>query len=105
MLLDRYPNYNVDFSAREAEIGRQPRRSREFFLRHQDRIVFGTDSWPEVACYRSYFRTLETDDECYEYYGWPGQGLWNIYGLALPDDVLQKVYYKNAMRIIPGLKI
>jgi predicted TIM-barrel fold metal-dependent hydrolase len=104
-LLDRYPNYYVDFSAREAEIGRQPRRAQEFFIRFQDRIVFGTDCEPTAPLYQSYFRTLETADECYEYYGWPGQGLWNIYGLELPDAVLEKVYNRNAQKLIPGLTL
>jgi predicted TIM-barrel fold metal-dependent hydrolase len=104
-LLDRFPNYYVDFSAREAEIGRQPRRAYQFFLRYQDRIVFGIDSWPDRAMYRSYFRTLETDDEYYRYGGWPLQGLWCISGLHLPDAVLQKVYYQNALRLIPGVQI
>jgi predicted TIM-barrel fold metal-dependent hydrolase len=104
-LLDRYPNYYVDFSAREAEIGRQPRRARQFFIRHQDRIVFGIDSWPDRSMYRSYFRTLETDDEYYRYGGWPNQGLWCISGLHLPDEVLKKVYYQNALRLIPGVQI
>lgn len=102
-VLDAYPNFYVDFSAREAEIGRQPRRAREFFLRYQDRIVFGVDCTPVTECYRNYFRFLETDDECFEYYGFPGQGLWLISGIYLPDQVLHKVYNLNATKLIPGL--
>ena len=102
--LDRYPNYVVDFSARQAEVGRQPRRAREFFLRHQDRILFGTDEFDYVAMYRSYFRFLETDDECFEYYGYPERGLWPISGIYLPDEVLWKLYVANPARVIPGIE-
>jgi len=101
-LLDRCPNYYVDMSARVPELGRQPRRARRFFLDHQDRILFGTDGWPDSSLYRSYFRFLETDDECFEYLGFPINGCWLISALALPDEVLQKVYSANA-RIIPGI--
>lgn len=103
-MLDRYPNYNVDFSAREAELGFQPRRARQFFLDYQDRIVFGTDYRPSVAMYRNFFRFLETDDECFEYFGFPGHGPWHISGVHLPDEVLKKVYASNAARLIPGIQ-
>ena len=103
-VLERYPNYVVDFSARQAEIGRQPRRTREFFLRWQDRIVFGTDELPAADMYHSYFRFLETDDECFEYFGYPERGLWPISGIHLPDSVLWKLYVTNPARIIPGTK-
>ena len=103
-LLDRYPNYVVDFSARVAEIGRQPRRAREFFLRHSDRILFGTDGHAHLEMYRSYFHFLESEDECFEYYGWPMHGLWCISGIHLPDDVLWKVYVANPARVIPGIE-
>lgn len=104
-MLDRYANYYVDFSAREAELGRQPRRARKFFLDYQDRIVFGIDASPRAEVYRNYFRFLETDDECFEYSGFPGQGLWPISGICLPDEVLHKVYTLNAARLIPGIKV
>ncbi len=98
-MLDRLPNVMVEFGARQAELGRQPRRAREFFLRYQDRIMFGTDSEPEAEMYRNYFRWLETDDEYFDYAGYPGQGRWKIYGMKLPDEVLRKVYYANAERL------
>lgn len=107
-LLDRCPNFYVDFSARISELGRQPYASRRFFLHHADRILFGTDLGPDLAGYRLYYRFLETDDEYFNYntdpYGIPGQGRWYIYGLYLPDDVLEKVYYRNAQRVLslPG---
>jgi predicted TIM-barrel fold metal-dependent hydrolase len=97
--LDKYPNIYVEFGARQAELGRQPRRSRKFFVDYQDRIVFGTDSVPEEPMYANYFRWLETADEYFPYWGYPGQGRWEIYGMELPDAVLEKVYHKNADKI------
>lgn len=102
--LDMYPNMVVEFGAREAELGRQPRRAREFFERYQDRILFGTDSNPEAQMYANYFRWLETPDEYFDYWGYPGQGRWEIYGLALPDQILKKVYSENAERIFAQFK-
>jgi uncharacterized protein len=96
MWLDKYPNMYVEFGARQAELGRQPRRARKFFLDYQDRILFGTDSEPEEQMYANYFRWLETADEYFPYWGYPGQGRWDIYGMELPDTVLEKVYHKNA---------
>ena len=98
-LLDTLPNVMVEFGAREAELGRQPRRAREFFLKYQDRIMFGTDNGMDEAMYRNHFRWLETADEYFDYWGYPGQGRWKIYGLDLPDAVLEKIYHKNAERI------
>ncbi|MFC1975832.1 amidohydrolase family protein [Chloroflexota bacterium] len=101
-LLDECPNFYVDISARIAELGRQPYSTRRFFLKHTDRILFGTDAGANVEWYRLYYRFLETDDEYFNY-GLgeiPGQGRWRIYGLYLPDDVLEKVYYLNAHRAL-----
>jgi predicted TIM-barrel fold metal-dependent hydrolase len=98
-VLDRYPNTYVEFGAREAELGRQPKRAREFFLKYQDRIMFGTDVTPEEGMYQNYFRWLETGDEYFDYWGYPGQGRWKIYGMELPDAVLEKVYHLNADRL------
>ena len=97
--LDKYPNMDVEFGARQAELGRQPRRARQFFIDYQDRIMFGTDSEPEEQMYASYFRWLETADEYFPYWGYPGQGRWDIYGMDLPDSVLEKVYNKNAEKL------
>jgi uncharacterized protein len=102
--LDQYPNMYVEFGAREAELGRQPRRSRKFFLDYQDRILFGTDSEPQEKMYANYFRWLETGDEYFPYAGYPGQGRWMIYGMELPDVVLEKVYHKNAENIFAQFK-
>jgi predicted TIM-barrel fold metal-dependent hydrolase len=100
-VLDRHPNVVVETGARQAELGRQPRRAREFFLRYQDRILFGTDAAPSEGLYRSWFRFLETADEHFDYWNAPGQGRWKISGLDLPKDVLEKVYARNAERVIP----
>jgi predicted TIM-barrel fold metal-dependent hydrolase len=102
--LDKYPNMLVEFGARQAELGRQPRRTLKFFRVYQDRILFGTDSEPENAMYASYFRWLETPDEYFPYWGYPGQGRWEIYGLELPDSILKKVYNKNANRLFAEFK-
>ena len=98
-LLDTLPNVMVEFGAREAELGRQPRRAREFFIKYQDRIMFGTDNGMDEAMYRNHFRWLETADEYFDYWGYPGQGRWKIYGMELPDSVLEKIYHKNAERM------
>jgi predicted TIM-barrel fold metal-dependent hydrolase len=101
-LLDTNPNLHIDISARCAELGRQPYTAREFFLKHADRILFGTDLIPELNMYRLHYRFLETRDEYFEYPSHASrQGRWNIYGLFLPDDVLRKVYRENALRLLP----
>jgi predicted TIM-barrel fold metal-dependent hydrolase len=98
-MLDQHPNVMVEFGAREAELGRQPRRTRELFLRYQDRVMFGTDNEVSEGTYRNNFRWLETADEYFDYWGAPGQGRFEIYGLALPDPVLKKIYHENAERL------
>jgi predicted TIM-barrel fold metal-dependent hydrolase len=104
--LDTYPNLHVDIASRIAELGRQPFTARRFFLKYQDRILLGTDGpWPQERV-RLYWRFLETEDEYFPYSEkpFPPQGLWNIYGLNLPDEVLRKVYHENAARIVPGVR-
>jgi predicted TIM-barrel fold metal-dependent hydrolase len=102
-LLSTYPNVFVDMSARTAELGRQPYTARDFFLKHADRILFGTDLVPSVEMYRLHFRFLETADEYFEYPSHASrQGRWNIYGLRLPDEVLRKIYRENALRLFSG---
>lgn len=103
--LDAMPNMAVDLSGRENEIGRQPFASRRFFEKYADRICFGTDRYPgrlDQPRYRVLFRMLETDDESFDYHEhpFPPGGEWKIYGLALPDDVLRKVYGENARRVL-----
>ncbi|MEO5919155.1 MAG: amidohydrolase family protein, partial [Candidatus Limnocylindrales bacterium] len=96
------PNLSVDIAARLGELGRQPHTARAFFLRYADRILFGVDMAPDPALYRLHYRFLETLDESFDYgpEPTPGQGRWQIHGLGLPDDVLRKVYWENATRIL-----
>jgi len=101
--LERYPNMFIDIDARISELGRQPYTARKFFLKYQDRIMFGTDTTPRRDAYRIYYRFLETDDEYFDCAGGhQRQGFWMIYGLFLPEDVLEKIYHKNAERIFFG---
>ncbi len=100
-LLDEIPNMYVEIGAVIAELGRQPRMANWFFEKYQDRVLFGKDSWrPEE--YPTYFRVLESADEYFPYYK-KYHAYWKMYGLDLPDHILRKLYYKNALKIIPGL--
>jgi predicted TIM-barrel fold metal-dependent hydrolase len=94
--LGRFPNVMIETGAREGELGRQPKRTREIFMKYSDRIMFGTDEGAGEAMYRNYFRWLETEDEYFSYAQYPLQGRWMIYGLGLPDEVLERVYHRNA---------
>lgn len=100
-LLDEMPNMNVGIGAIIAELGRQPRFAKEFFIKYQDRVLFGKDSWKPNE-FPTYFRVLESADEYFPYHK-KYHAYWAMYGLDLPDAVLKKVYYKNALRIVPGL--
>jgi hypothetical protein len=118
--LDRYPNLYADTSARIGEIGRHPvEEVRAFFLKHQDRVIFGTDlvlGWEifenegqgEVAefkpFYDAHWRFFETDERQIEYPGFPIQGRWKVDAINLPSEVLEKLYVGNAQRLMPGLK-
>jgi uncharacterized protein len=105
MWLDVYPNFYVDIDARISELGRQPYTARRFLIRYQDRVMFGTDFPPNAGLYRTYYRFLETDDEYFDYSaGLFNQGRWGIYGLYLPDEVLEKIYNKNALKILGMVK-
>ena len=100
-LLTEMPNVYVDVGAVLYDIGRQPRASHDFFVKFQDRILFGKDSYqPEEYPY--YWRVFETQDDYFDYYR-DYHATWKLYGIDLPDDVLKKVYYKNALKITPGL--
>ncbi len=102
--LDRYPNMYIDIDARISELGRQPYTTRKFFLKYQDRIMFGTDTPPNRDAYRIYYRFLETDDEYFDCSAsHHRQGFWNIYGIYLPPEILEKVYRTNAEHIFFGL--
>lgn len=105
-MLDDHPNVVVEFASRISELGRQPYSARDFFLKYQDRILFGTDGpWPEQR-YRYYWRFLETKDEYFPYSDkpFPPQGFWRICGIYLPDEVLKKIYFQNAADLIPGVR-
>src|ERR1700751_4076468 len=114
--LDRFPNMTVDIAARIGELGRQPRTARKFFDKYQDRILFGTDATPHGdetpqqifgrELYEIYYRFLETEDEYFDYAPAPKppQGRWRIYGIGLPENILRKVYYENAARLL-GLNV
>jgi predicted TIM-barrel fold metal-dependent hydrolase len=110
--MDRFPNMTVEMAARVGELGRQPRQSRKFFDKYQDRILFGTDAVPNGTdtpqqiygdeLYQIYYRFLETEDEYFDYAPAPipPQGRWQIYGIGLPDGILKKVYHDNAARLL-----
>jgi predicted TIM-barrel fold metal-dependent hydrolase len=100
-LMDKLPNMYTEIGAVLAELGRQPRFARQWFIEHQDRVLFGKDTW-EPSEYHYYFRVLETADEYFDYYR-KRHAFWKMYGLDLPDEVLRKLYYKNALRILPGI--
>lgn len=100
-LLDEMPNMYVGIGAIIAELGRQPRFAKKFFIKYQDRILFGKDSWQPKE-FPTYFRVLESDDEYFPYHK-KYHAFWAMYGLDLPDVVLKKVYYKNALNLVPGL--
>ena len=101
-LLDQNPNVYYDVAAVLYDFGRQPRAAHEFFIKYQDRIMFGTDTTPRREAFRIYYRFLETEDEYFDYAPSrvPPQGRWRIYGLGLPEQILRKVYYQNAERIL-----
>lgn len=110
-LLNENSNVYIDFSARLDELGRQPYSSREFFINYQDRVIFGSDMPAgidsSVEMYRTYFRFLETYDEAFfapDYDGTFDRARWPICGIGLPPAVLEKIYYKNILKIIPSLK-
>ena len=100
-LMKEMPNMYVEFGAVIAELGRQPRQAARFFETWQDRILFGKDSWVPSE-YATYFRVLETTDEYFPYHK-KYHAFWRMYGLGLSDEILKKVYYKNALKIIPNI--
>lgn len=99
--LDENPNVVTEFGAVIAELGRQPKTARDFFIKYQDRILFGKDSYNKEEFY-TYFRVLESDDEYFDYFR-KRHAFWKMYGLNLPDEVLKKVYFKNALELFPTI--
>src|SRR6266853_2161024 len=100
-LFDTLPNMYVAIAAVLAELGRQPYSAHDFLVKYQDRVLMGKDIY-DVNEYKWYFRALETRDEYFEYYR-KRHAFWRIYGFQLPDEVLKKVYYKNALKLVPGI--
>jgi len=100
-LLDELPNVYTEIGAVLHELGRQPKAARAFMIKYQDRVLMGKDIW-NADEYAAYFRVLETEDEYFDYYR-KRHAFWKMYGLNLPDEVLRKLYYKNALRVIPGI--
>jgi predicted TIM-barrel fold metal-dependent hydrolase len=101
-LLDANPNVYVDIAAVLAELGRQPYTAHDFLVKYQDRVLMGKDIY-DVNEYKWYFRALETRDEYFEYYR-KRHAFWRIYGFQLPDEALKKIYYENALKLVPGLE-
>jgi uncharacterized protein len=100
-LLDENPNVYYDVAAVLYDFGRQPRAAHDFFVKYQDRILFGKDSYQPDE-YPYYWRVFETNDEYFDYYR-DYHAFWKLYGLGLPDQVLRKLYAQNARKIVPGL--
>ena len=100
-LLDQNPNVTLEVAAVLYDFGRQPRASKDFFVKYQDRILFGKDTYAPVE-YPSYWRVFETRDEYFDYYR-DYHAFWKLYGMELPDVVLKKMYYLNALKVTPGL--
>ncbi len=101
-LLDELPNVYTELGAVLAELGRQPITGAAFMEKYQDRVLMGKDSWDPIEGYHVYFRVLETRDEYFDYYR-KRHAHWKMYGLGLSDEVLEKIYFRNALEIIPGL--
>ncbi|HEY7474941.1 MAG TPA: amidohydrolase family protein [Vicinamibacterales bacterium] len=100
-MLDAMPNVYTEIGAVLYDIGRQPRGAHDFLVKYQDRVLFGKDAF-EPSEYPTYWRVLETSDEYFDYYR-DYHAFWKMYGVELPDAVLKKLYYQNALRITPGL--
>ncbi|MPZ21582.1 MAG: amidohydrolase family protein [Luteitalea sp.] len=113
-LLDRFPNADVELSARFQDLGRQPYTARKWLIKYQDRVLFGSDGSPGRKAepfWTPHWRFCETDDEYFDHpaqmlspLGAPLQGRWRIHGVFLPDNVLRKIYYENALRYLPSLR-
>jgi predicted TIM-barrel fold metal-dependent hydrolase len=100
-MLDSMPNVYLEVAAVLYEFGRQPRAWTDFFTKYQDRVLFGKDTY-EPTEYPYYWRVFETRDEYFDYYR-NYHAFWKLYGMGLPDTVLKKLYYQNAVTITPGM--
>lgn len=101
--LDRHQNMHIDISARLVMLGRQPYSAREFLIKYQDRVLFGTDYGGGNAAdfHPGHYRVLETFDECIQPYenAW-GKVSHDVHGVGLPDEVLRKIYSENAYKLL-----
>ena len=98
-LFDRYGNLYADISARFGETAPIPRYVNRFFQRYQDRLLYGTDMGLTGDMYRITFRILETEDEHFydrEHFNYH----WPLNGYGLPDEVLEKVYLLNGLKVL-----
>jgi predicted TIM-barrel fold metal-dependent hydrolase len=100
-MFDSLPNLYSEVGAVLYDLGRQPRFAREFMIKYQDRLLFGKDSFQPDE-YPYYWRVFETHDEYFDYYR-DYHAFWKLYGLGLPDAVLKKLYYQNALTIVPAI--
>jgi len=100
-LMDELPNMNVGLGAVIYELGRQPRFAAKWLDKYQDRVLMGKDTYNQEEFY-TYFQVFETDDDYFDYYR-RYHAFWKMYGLDLPDDVLRKIYYQNAVRLVPAI--
>ena len=100
-LLDEIPNMYVGLGAVIYELGRQPRFARDWLTEYQDRVLMGKDSYNQEE-FHTYFRVFETADEYFDYYR-NYHAFWQMYGLDLPDEVLRKIYYGNALKLVPAI--
>jgi uncharacterized protein len=100
-MMDDFPNVVTEVGAILYDLGRQPRAAHDFFVKYQDRILFGKDSF-QPSEYPYYWRVFETRDEYFDYYR-DYHAFWKLYGMDLPDDVLRKLYFGNALRVMKGL--
>ncbi|RPI52587.1 MAG: amidohydrolase [Acidobacteria bacterium] len=100
-LLDKLPNVYLEVAAVLYDFGRQPRAAAAFFTKYQNRVLFGKDTYaPSEFPY--YWRVFETEDEYFDYYR-DYHAFWKLYGMDLPDAVLRKLYYENALKVTPGM--
>ena len=98
-LFDRNPNLYADISARYAETAPIPRFASQFYAKHSDRLLYGTDMGFDRPMYRVTFRILESLDEHF-YETEQFDYHWSLNGFGLPDSTLQGVYHDNAAKII-----
>ena len=100
-LFDALPNLYGEVGAVLYDLGRQPFTGHDFFVKYQDRLLFGKDSFQPDE-YPYFWRVFETRDEYFDYYR-DYHAFWKMYGLGLPDAVLKKLYYANALKIVPAI--